>query len=45
MLKHVIKKEHLYLCNESDNVCEDIPPKKTEQAMLPLMKNNDVENA
>lgn len=38
MLKHVIKKEHLYLCNETDNVCEDLPSRKWDQIMLPLVK-------
>lgn len=38
MLEHVIKKEHLYLCNETDNVSEDLPSRKWDQIMLPLVK-------
>lgn len=47
MLKHVIKKEFLYLCNENDSICEDLPSKKWDQVMLPLVKaeNNHVEKA
>lgn len=36
MLKCVVKKEHLYLCNTENNVCEDLPARKKEQVMLPL---------
>lgn len=46
MLKNVLKKERLYLCNDSDNVCEDLPSRKWEQAMVPLVKNcNEKETA
>lgn len=38
VLKQVINKKRLYLCNETSNVCEDLPSRRLEQIMLPLVK-------
>lgn len=39
MLKHTIKKQRLYLCNEFNNVIDDdLPAKKWDEITLPLVK-------